>query len=493
MMSRSSVRDPVLYAAWREYSEAAFRVLAEHGDRVDPEELYEEVSEWRPRSRAGDPWWRRRTKRRPWLWPLISELEEQLLALPGYGLTLAALRGNEVMAPQVGAGVGTVLSSSLLAENELIEGILQEMALRMPEISSDEEDLGAAFPFNEGVFGAAYEHIEAALYATDLEFKMIAPVFQASFERLPLALGGDLRLDIMTTAELNAVASAGLMAREVRPDEDKHVFSHRVAVIYRYRLPKQVGAREMTEEEQAEHERSAEAEVDRLFNMTEQITGDVLQALRLVHQGAFSIPGAVQVPVTWFEEDQEPRCDWLETGSRHYPMTAQFSDSACDDVGYFYGALNERRVQHHKGLLQAVRRFSYAMDKHRDEDRILDVMIAAEALFLSDTGDARDKGELKYRLSLRAAFFLGSDGREREEVFRFMKLAYDARSSIAHGGTPDKLRDPKGVDVDLYLFTRHLERYLRRALRKAVREAPGKGPLVDWEGRILAGDESREG
>ncbi len=288
----------------------------------------------------------------------------------------------------------------------------------------------------------------------------------------------------MSLGELNAAASAGLFVRTVRPDQDRHVFRNRDAVMYAYTLPKRVTPPNHLDEDDDDGQED-HAEVMRIFEMTEDVVSDVMRALRLVHHGAFSIPGAIHLPLTWLDEDQEPRIDFLQTGARHYLLTATFSGEACAEVESVYQNVHGRRVNRHEGLMQAVRRFSFGMDRHRPEDRILDMMIAAEALFLYDAGAAQDKGELKYRLSLRAAFFLGKNPTQREVIFRFMKRAYDARSSIAHGGAPSQLRDPQGSETDLVSFTGYLERYLRLAIKQAIREAPAEGRFLDWDKRIL--------
>ena len=40
------------------------------------------------------------------------------------------------------------------------------------------------------------------------------------------------------------------------------------------------------------------------------------------------------------------------------------------------------------------------------EDALADLVIAMESLFLSDAGEAKERGELRYRLAQRLAFFL---------------------------------------------------------------------------------------
>lgn len=81
----------------------------------------------------------------------------------------------------------------------------------------------------------------------------------------------------------------------------------------------------------------------------------------------------------------------------------------------------------------AVRRFNTAMDRRTLDDTILDLIIAAEALYLHDAGAPEDRGELSYRLALRAAVLLRDTGRSPRSTFKFMKRAYTLRSRIAHG------------------------------------------------------------
>ena len=77
------------------------------------------------------------------------------------------------------------------------------------------------------------------------------------------------------------------------------------------------------------------------------------------------------------------------------------------------------------------------------------MVVAAEAFYLAEgTGAAKDRSEMRYRLSLRAAVW--SDGTmpgwTREQIFRQMRSGYDVRSAVAHGGRPEQ-RDLKIQDV----------------------------------------------
>ncbi len=120
-------------------------------------------------------------------------------------------------------------------------------------------------------------------------------------------------------------------------------------------------------------------------------------------------------------------------------------------------------------------------------------MIAAEALYLTDVGNEAERGELRYRLALRAALYSGLTreaevGYTAREVLGIMKSAYDARSAIAHGGTP-KPGDMKvrGQRVSLGELAKAAKSVItagcRAALAKAV--SPEGGWPPDWDGLAL--------
>jgi hypothetical protein len=89
-----------------------------------------------------------------------------------------------------------------------------------------------------------------------------------------------------------------------------------------------------------------------------------------------------------------------------------------------------------RALDLAIRRLSYLIDRARPDDRLLDLMIAAEAFYLAKIGNEKTRGELSYRLALRAALWAAVLGASAEEVrkrYKLLRDAYDARSLVAHG------------------------------------------------------------
>jgi hypothetical protein len=70
----------------------------------------------------------------------------------------------------------------------------------------------------------------------------------------------------------------------------------------------------------------------------------------------------------------------------------------------FWSSFEQARTR--KFIATAIRRFGYSGERRLAEDALADSVIAMESLFLSDAGEAKERGELRYRLAQRLAFFL---------------------------------------------------------------------------------------
>jgi len=106
----------------------------------------------------------------------------------------------------------------------------------------------------------------------------------------------------------------------------------------------------------------------------------------------------------------------------------------------------------------ALLRWNSAGDRLTEEDKLIDYWIALESLFVPETTQ-----ELSYRTALRIAAFLGSNGSERQRIYKEMKDSYRLRSEIVHGSI--KKEKKKLTASELTGVTRS---YLRRALLKIL-------------------------
>jgi hypothetical protein len=168
--------------------------------------------------------------------------------------------------------------------------------------------------------------------------------------------------------------------------------------------------------------------------------------------------------------------------------TYELNEAEGAEVVTLWQQLRDPNVRTRESLATAIRRFGYAGERERTEDRFVDLMVAAEAMFL---GEQRDTTELSYRLSSRFAYFVDVPGMTRRSRYEHMRRAYRARSRVLHGDRPTGMRTAAEFDA----FTSQTADYLRFALRALIDEAlrvPGRKELVDWDaltiGPQTAGD-----
>ncbi len=110
----------------------------------------------------------------------------------------------------------------------------------------------------------------------------------------------------------------------------------------------------------------------------------------------------------------------------------------------------------------ALRRFEFAYERVRLEDKLIDYLIGFEALLLKED----ERQELEYRLALRGSVLLGKTAEERQTIFEGLKTAYRERSNIVHGGT---VRETIKIGADRIKFNEFVENVEQR-LRTSIKE-----------------------
>jgi hypothetical protein len=139
--------------------------------------------------------------------------------------------------------------------------------------------------------------------------------------------------------------------------------------------------------------------------------------------------------------------------------------------------LNKRNPA--SALLVAVRRLRDCLLRENQIDTFLDVMIAAEALFLADA-----KAELSFRFAQRAAFLLGISAQQRAVILDRYRVAYDVRSKIVHGDQPPKSQIKlAGKEVSLNQFTNIIFNDLLRVSERFLER--GMPTAGDWQALLV--------
>ncbi len=103
-------------------------------------------------------------------------------------------------------------------------------------------------------------------------------------------------------------------------------------------------------------------------------------------------------------------------------------------------------------------------------DQLIDLRIALEALFVPDGSNQ----ELRFRLALHGAWFLGSDFKDRKRIFGTLRDVYDLTSKAVHAG-----------EVNLKASNQTLTEEGQSLCRAAILKRLDQTEEPDWEDTIL--------
>lgn len=116
-----------------------------------------------------------------------------------------------------------------------------------------------------------------------------------------------------------------------------------------------------------------------------------------------------------------------------------------------------------KSLHLACKRFQRAYGESDAEDRLIDLMIAFEALFLRGEKAGSSAGQI---VAVACSALLGKNDEEREEVRGFLTKAYSIRNCIVHGSEYKEPIVYKNKEYNMSEFVSKIEEYLREAIKK---------------------------
>ena len=118
-------------------------------------------------------------------------------------------------------------------------------------------------------------------------------------------------------------------------------------------------------------------------------------------------------------------------------------------------------LEKRKSLRIALDRFNRAYYEEENEDKLIDYIIAFEALFSS--GQRRPQHAV---IPVACAMLLGKSEEERQQITRLLDLAYKTRNHIVHGSDCHEIL--KNSDYELEELVTDVEDALRASLRKLV-------------------------
>ena len=373
-----------------------------------------------------------------------------------------ALRREPEIDSQLGQLFGHDFVSVQLTADKITDRLLWRVA-----------DRSGSFVFNEEVFAEEYRRLGADLRRREFEITIINPLVGLAVDSAPIELENGLEIDLLSDGEIADCLQGGLF-----PSVSAFHVLAPIEELYGVRIHYILAKR---------HTPLTPAEVQPIFvrlNQAVRIADEVLHALRVFAPGRVSLGGSVSISDQWPVEGWR---SWAPSKHSSGGLRDSLSKGYRLDIAGsrdFAAFWNELQNAKKEGFIaNAVRRFGFASDRDLPHDRLVDLMIAAESLFLreTDAGDAKYRGEMRYRLAERFAFFVAEEaGDARRSMFRHIRNAYDLRSSVVHGGAPsgDSLQVIDGT-VSIDEFVEMTTQLLRFALKKMI-HLQRKNALPDW-------------
>ncbi|MHC9510585.1 hypothetical protein [Kangiella sp. M94] len=365
-----------------------------------------------------------------------------------YKTLVEELKKDTVISKQLESLVGTSASSTRLELKTLMLWHTKEVLRgKSSELSiSSEETLNA------------YYKLEEFLYSEIIEITHLTPINSYSQESNVFQLSDNLSIIKMTEEQILRLLESGVLIYPNNFDRSL-VQPVRYAVQQKFTEKKYLGSR-----------CDDQAFLDLMGDQTQELNG-IINSLRAFGKGEVT-------PISTFMYDSnifnENFSHTFETPVKRFPQnTLDFNLEEESNFKQFWDSTNRVFLSDKPKFLSfAIRRFSQSITRDNYEDKIVDLMISAEAIFVGS--EAGSRGALSYKVSHRAAMLLGNSPETRAEIMEFMKSAYSCRSSIVHG------EGLKCKNIPPHEFIDTLEKHIRKALLLIVKRY-NEEPDIKWK------------
>ena len=350
----------------------------------------------------------------------IGRHQKEIEALSEFGLWSEATRTDSVISKHVGKAVGTRRGMMGRSAWEYLRHLL------LRQLSSGKLE------FDREIFDKTYRDMERFFYSETVEFRAFSPLQNFESDVDVIDFGGGLKIRKTTHLELEQLLDASRLSSFVPFTE---------IITFKY-------AMELT------------FETEKFFDVLpppsrkpapeDEAFGKLLTALRLFKAGSTGFNFIQERPLI----DTPALFGGTRGGLsyRHYwGLRYSLTGQEVHDFQEFWKVLTMIGFEQRAPISIAVTRFNFAYERALLEDKLLDYMIAFEALFFK-TGEI---GENRHKLSVRVARLLAEDFEDRRRIAKEMAGFYDMRNLVVHG----EQASLKGE------FIEKIESYLRDSIK----------------------------
>jgi hypothetical protein len=346
--------------------------------------------------------WRIEYKPQPLYFEFIERHKKQIEELPEFRACMEIMRSDPVISKHVNRLVGTQDARELRTTWDYLQYFLLKQLSQLPE----------RLEFNPEIFDNMYFDLEQFFYSENIKLQAFAPLHNFNSDVHEIELGDGLRIRKITTSELEELLTEMKRSYMIPPLEVLHL-KYATELIY--------------EEKKMFGDLSVNKVQIQVVNVNERFN-KVITALRLFKSGSTGLniiktKPLLDMPIMVCRT--RSRLEYKRFSGPQYLLSGKEVNEFRD----FWSRFEKIDLEHYSSLNIAVERFNYAYERNRLEDKLIDYMIAFEALF-SKKGET---GEFRHKLSTRVSRLLKQNYEERKEIAKIMKEIYDKRSTIIHG------------------------------------------------------------
>jgi len=421
-MLAAEIRNPKIHAKARALVERAITLLL--SSVGTSEEIPHTIVERRRITGPGA--WTRDYQSEPDYFIWVFRHETEIQSLPEYAAFSDAMYADPVFSAHVGHLVGTVRSAISVSLRDYLSYLL---TTQFPSALENEQ-------FNPDAFDRHYLAMESFFYGDKVEFREWAPLENFDCDIDSVDLGGSLTIRRIPKEELEGLLDTSRWGQKASVG----IVGLKYAIERAYQLDKVLGIPDLE---------------DLKPDPEGETLGKLITALRLFRAGKVGLNIIQVTPVL-----QVPGILGGTRGGfeyRHYwGPRYLLGGTDVEDFKEFWRAFRQADLEHRATINIAISRFNYAYERLSAEDKLIDYIIAFEALFFKEN----EKGEFRHKIAVRVARLLGKDYGSRKAMAKEMLEFYDKRSAVVHG---ERTILPPG-------FIEKVEGYLRESIKHFLRQ-----------------------
>jgi hypothetical protein len=202
------------------------------------------------------------------------------------------------------------------------------------------------------------------------------------------------------------------------------------------------------------------------WNNYESTINEILLAMRLFKTGK------IYSNVIWHKNDTlMTYLPWINSSDYPFGISGisynyEVKIEEVEDIKKILEKIKKSELTKSPSFRISVKRFSRSYEDCRWDDKLIDLAIAFEALFIEgNKSPTVPAGQL---VGIGCSMLIGKDTSERKAISNFISEAFCIRNKLVHGTEATDAIRIKGVEYNSQDFIAHLEDYFRMSIKKLL-------------------------